>query len=43
MSEAEYPYVDGVTGITTTTCNYVEGSGLVSANGFSFVPFNNAK
>lgn len=38
MSEADYPYTDGITGVTTTTCSYNAALGLVSANGFSFVP-----
>lgn len=37
MSEADYPYVDGVSGVTTPGCNW-QSPGLVSANGFSFVP-----
>jgi hypothetical protein len=43
MSSESYPYVDGITGITTTQCNYDASQGLVSANGFSYVPFNHPK
>lgn len=43
MSETDYPYTDGVTGMTTTTCSFNAALGLVSANGFSFVPANNPK
>jgi hypothetical protein len=43
MSDAVYPYTDGINGVTTTTCSYDATLGLVSANGFSFVPSNNPK
>jgi len=43
MSEANYPYTDGTFGITNTTCSFDSAEGLVSANGFSFVPVNNPK
>lgn len=43
MSGADYPYTDGYNGVTNTTCSYDASLGLVSANGFSFVPQNNPK
>jgi len=43
MTEAEYPYTDGITGITSTNCLYNPDKGLVKATGFSFVPVNNPK
>lgn len=43
MTEADYPYTDGLTGVTTTTCSWNSGDAIVKANGFSFVPANNPK
>ena len=42
-TEADYPYTDGVSGVTTTNCSYDEYNGLVKASGFSFIPVDNPK
>lgn len=42
MTETEYPYTDGNTGVTTPGCGWV-APGLVKANGFSYVPYQSPK
>jgi len=47
MSEVDYPYTDyyydAFTNNQTAGCNYSSSQGLVSANGFSYVPMMNPR